>query len=284
MFFRKKKKKELKKIKKMIDHAVIRNQYQSDSKTLKKITQTANISNAEVIISLTSYSKRVWDLHLVLESIAQQTVLPNKVILWLAEDEFSLDDLPDALSSRISFGLDVRFCKDIKSYKKIIPTLELFPGSTIITIDDDVIYPPDTIERLLKEHRKNPAAIIGNRAHEVYYKNGEIMPYKQWKKEIHGNSSHTFLTGCGGILYPPNALHNDTKDSEKFMALCPYADDVWLYFMAKLNNTETKKIDGRNFDEFIELSSNNSTGLNKINVDKGYNDTQINNMIKYYNL
>lgn len=284
MFFRKKHKKELKKIKTIIDHAVIRNQYQTDAKKLKNITQNANISNAEVIVSLTSYSKRVWDIHLVLESIAQQTVLPNRVILWLAEDEFSLGDLPASLSSRINFGLDIRFCKDIKSYKKIIPTLEHFPDSTIITIDDDVIYPSDTIEILLRAHKETPKAIIGNRAHEVYYKNGKIEPYKKWHKETKSNSNNIFLTGCGGILYPPNTLHDDTQDAKKFMTLCPYADDLWLYFMAKLNNTEIRKVDGRSFDEFIEVPSNSTSGLNKLNVDKGHNDVQIKNILNHYDL
>lgn len=284
MFCRKKRKKELKKIKQLIDHAVTRNQYQSDSKTLKDISQSASISNTEVIVSLTTYSKRVWDIHLVLESIAQQTVLPNRVILWLAEDEFCLDALPVSLFSRLRFGLDIRFCRDIKSYKKIIPTLEHFPDSTIITIDDDIIYPPDTIEILLRAHKETPKAIIGNRAHEVYYKNGEVMPYKKWKKEIQSNSRRVFLTGCGGILYPPHALHDDVTNAKKFMELCPYADDVWLYFMANLHNTEIRKVDGRHFDEFIEVSNNSATGLNKINVDKGYNDVQINNIINHYNL
>lgn len=284
MFFRKKQKKQLQKIKKIIDHAVVRNQYQVDARKLKKLTQERHAGKDEIIVSFTTYSKRIRDVYLVLESIAQQTILPNKVILWLAEDEFSLSDLPFSITSRIGCGLEVRFCKDIKSYKKIIPAIEEFPSSVIITLDDDIIYPSDTIELLLKEYEKYPNAIVGNRAHEVLYKKGKIMPYKRWKKEITENSDNVFLTGCGAILYPPGSLHSDVTSSNVFMSLCPYADDVWLHFMAKLNGTEIRKSSGRDFKDFIEVSNDNPSGLNKINVDKGYNDKQINKIKEYYGI
>lgn len=284
MFFRKQQKKESKKIKKTIEHSIVRNQYRVDSKVLKNITQDKLDFNSEVVVSLTTYSKRILDVYLVLESLAQQTVRPNKVVLWLSEDEFALSDLPLSLTSRIDFGLDVRFCEDTKSYKKIIPTLQSFPNSIIVTLDDDIIYPSDTLEILLKEHKKHPESIIGNRAHEVAYSNGKLMPYKKWKKEISENTDNVFLTGCGAILYPPESLHPDVIRSDLFMSMCPYADDVWLYFMAKLNGTDIRKVEGRKFKDFVEVPSESFSGLNKLNVDKGYNDTQIKSILSHYNL
>ena len=41
--------------------------------------------NEEVIISLTSFPKRMKTLPLTLESLFRQTVKPTKIILWLAE-------------------------------------------------------------------------------------------------------------------------------------------------------------------------------------------------------
>lgn len=284
MFFKKSRKKEFKKIKKTINHTVIRNQYRVDSHVLKNLTEERKGYKNEVIVSLTTYSKRIWDVHLVLESVAQQTVLPDKVILWLAEDEFTINDLPLSIISRMNHGLEVKFCKDLKSYKKIIPALREFTDSLIVTLDDDIIYPPDTLELLLKEHQKHPKYIIGNRAHEVTYRNGSIMPYKRWRKEIQESTGNVFLTGCGGVLYPPGSLYSDVINSELFMEICPHADDVWLHFMAKLNGTEIRKANGRDFDEFVEVSVNDSPGLNKLNVDKGYNDKQIKRVVNYYHL
>lgn len=284
MFFRKKRKKELQKIKKIIEHTVARNLCLFEARNLKNLTQEKLIDENEIVVSFTTYSKRIRDVHLVLESIAQQTILPNRVILWLAEDEFNLYDLPFSVASRVTCGLDIRFYKDIKSYKKIIPTLKKFPNSIIITLDDDIIYPLDTIELLLKEHKKYPRAIVGNRAHKVVYKKGKMSPYKKWEKEVKENSGNVFLTGCGAILYPPDTLHADVTNSDIFMSICPYADDIWLYFMAKLKGTEIRKASGRDFNEFVEVSSNNSSGLNKLNVDRGYNDKQIRQIIEHYSL
>ncbi|MGM0857553.1 MAG: hypothetical protein ACQEW0_10765 [Pseudomonadota bacterium] len=61
-----------------------------------------------------------------------------------------------------------------------------------MTLDNDIIYPSDTIELLLKEHQKHPKSIIVNRAHEVAYRNGKIMPYKGWRKEVQESAGNVF--------------------------------------------------------------------------------------------
>lgn len=282
MFFKEIKKKDIERIRVLVEREAAKRQYQVDARELKTLTQEKRIGDKEIVVSLTTYSKRIHDVYLVLESISQQTVLPNRVVLWLAEGEF--DTLPLSITSRTDFGLELRFCSDIRSYKKIIPTIENYPNSVIITVDDDVLYPRDTIETLLKKHEKYPGAIIGNRAHEITYKGGKVRPYKKWIKETRSNNENIFLTGCGGVLYPPSSLHEDVLKKEIFTELCPYADDVWLFFMARLNNTEIINSQGRDFRDFIELSNNFSGGLNKINVDKGYNDIQINKLKSYYEI
>lgn len=282
MFFRKRKKKDIERIRILVEREVAKRQYQVDSREAKRLTQAERILDKEIVVSLTTYSKRIHDIYLVLESISQQTVLPNRVVLWLAEGEF--DVLPISITSRVDFGLEVRFCEDTKSYKKIVPTILNYPDSIIITLDDDVIYPNDTIEILLNKHKKFPDAVIGNRTHEMTFHKGKVRPYKEWRKETKENSSNIFLTGCGGILYPPGSLHEDVTKKEIFTEICPYADDVWLFFMARMNKTEIINSQGRDFRDFIELSSSFSGGLNKLNVDKGYNDKQITNVVNYYNI
>ncbi len=282
MFFKKKRKKELRKLYSAINDAAIVQSMRQSALTAKSLTQTNSIAEHEVIVSLTTYSKRIHDVYLVLESISAQTVLPNRVILWLAEDEFSLDTLPLTLKSRLPFGLEVRFCPDIRSYKKIIPTLQLAPDSLVITLDDDVIYPHDTVERLLNEHRVYSNSILGNRAHEITFNGVSHRPYKQWKKEVEQAEANIFLTGCGAILYPPSSLHESVTDSQLFMKLCPHADDVWLYVMARMKGTEIRKTVGRSFNEFVEIPNSQTIGLNKLNVDNGQNDIQLKAVIEHF--
>lgn len=103
------------------------------------IDKLFSINNSKVIVSLTTYNKRIYDVYLAIESIMQQTVKPSKIILWLDENEFRPDNIPNSLILQQKRGLEIRFCANIKSYKKLIPTLKNYSNDIIITIDDDVI-------------------------------------------------------------------------------------------------------------------------------------------------
>ncbi|MGL5426399.1 MAG: hypothetical protein ACRDAS_00590, partial [Cetobacterium sp.] len=87
----------------------------------------------QIIVSLTTYNKRIYDVHLTIESLFRQTLMPNKIILWLAEDEFNRYNIPFMLQKLEKKGLEIGFCKDLKSYKKLIPTLVKYPNDIVIT-------------------------------------------------------------------------------------------------------------------------------------------------------
>ena len=93
----------------------------------------------EVILSLTTYGKRLYEVAATIESIMQGSMKPNRIVLWL-ENELQDTELPIALKNQQGRGLEVIFCKNVRSYKKLVPALCRFPDSAIITIDDDVIY------------------------------------------------------------------------------------------------------------------------------------------------
>ena len=98
----------------------------------------------EVIVSLTSFGKRIYDVHLAIESIMQGSVKPNRIILWLSEEEFKGKPLPKTLEKQKNRGLQIEYCEDLRSYKKIVPTMEKYPDARIF----NSIYP--TV-RLFKE-------------------------------------------------------------------------------------------------------------------------------------
>ena len=252
----------------------------------ERITVPFDSNNRELIVSLTSYSKRIHDVHLVIESIAQQTVKPNRLILWLDENEFTLDTIPLILHKQIARGLDVRFCPNYKSYKKLIPTLQIFPDANIITIDDDILYPHDMIEMLMKEHCRYPKHIIGHRAHEIKVQGNEILPYERWDNETknHQSSILCFITTGGGTLFPANSFNSEAVNDEVFLSLCENSDDIWFKAMALLNNTECKKVcDDRNFfNRFLLLPDSQDIALYKNNIIN--NDIQLKAVFDYYEL
>ena len=84
-----------------------------------------------------------------------QTIKPNKIILWLDQTAYNTyESIPIALHRQEARGLEIRLCEDIKSYTKLVPALINFPNAVIISVDDDIIYPIDFVERLYRAYKK----------------------------------------------------------------------------------------------------------------------------------
>lgn len=196
----------------------------------KGISEKFNEKNRPLIISLTTYSKRIYEVYLVIESIFRQTVKPDKVILWLSEDEFEYDNLPIVLQIQEQRGLEIRFCKDLRSYKKLLFTIMDYVDSDIITVDDDFIYPRDFIENLLNTSRKYPTCVCYYRGSRILLKNKQIVPYAKWieSEEEYEPSLLNFATGAGGIFYPKGCFCKSVLDVDILLNLAPSADDIWF--------------------------------------------------------
>ena len=245
----------------------------------------------EVIVSLTSFGKRIHDVYLAIESIMQGTLKPNRIVLWLGESEFSGKPLPLTLQKQQLRGLEISFCKDIRSYTKLIYSLRSFPESIIITIDDDVIYEYDVLERLLNAHLQHPNSICACRTHQVVLgEDHKPVSYLDWKWEVESNDDANrllFPTGVGGVLYPPRCFPNEVLNEQAFMTLCPYADDIWFYAMEVLNGTPVVHVfTGRPEGYFYRLLSSGYDSLQKDNIDPTScrNDSQLKAVFDKYNL
>ena len=245
----------------------------------------------EVVVSLTSFGKRIYDVHLAIESIMQGTVKPNRIVLWLSEEEFKGKPLPRTLEMQKARGLQVEFCEDIKSYKKLIPSLKQFPEACIITIDDDAIYGYDLVERLVAAHIENPNAVCACRMHKVKLaEDGKPLSYLDWDWCVEcyeTNSNLLFPTTGGGTLFPPSCLCKEVFNRKVFMELCPYADDVWFYAMRLMSDTPVVQVfTGKPVGYFTELPSMNLEALSKENTDveNCRNDVQIKAVMDKYGL
>ena len=247
----------------------------------------------KIIISLTTFGKRIHSVYLTLESLSSQTLKADKIIIWLAEDEFNRDNIPITLLNMQKRGLEIKFCRDYKSYKKIIPTLKEYPDEIIITVDDDMIYPYDFIEQMYHTHLKFPDCICCNRAHRIKFdKFNNLLPYNEWdwdwnpSQAISEPAFHLFPTGAGGILYFPNCFDKEVLNEENFMKLAPTADDVWLKLMSLKNNVKCKLVDRHNSygEAFIALDSSLINSLAEENVIDNQNDVQLKAVTNHYNI
>jgi hypothetical protein len=211
----------------------------------------------EVVVSMTSYGKRLNSVHMTIRSIFNQTYKPDKVVLYLGSD-VSLEDLPESLINLKKYGLDIR-CKqeNIKSHKKYFYAVQEFPTSMIITIDDDLLYPPELIENLVKMHTRFPKAVVASRVHEIRIDDsGMLLPYRKWGWEVDATqdapSFKYFATGCGGVLYPPKSLEPAMLDMNLIQKLALQADDLWLKVAEVMAHTPVKMAEGHMWKKTCE--------------------------------
>lgn len=244
-----------------------------------------------VIISLTSYGHRVSSiLPFTIYSLLRQTYKPDVILLWLDADNWNEENIPESLKKFRKCGLTIKFCEDIKSYKKLIPTLELFPNDLIITTDDDIFYRKNMVERLIDYYKKDPSCVYAHRAHRVGFdSDGNLLPYNNWEEEISNEVGPiVFPTGSGGCLYKRSLLYKDICDKNLFMRLTPKADDVWFYFMERLQKTNCKVLPYKGYiyiplDAFYQHFHKGSNLANS-NCNELQNDLQIKAVMDYYGL
>ena len=127
----------------------------------------------------------------------------------------------------------------------------------------------------MKMHKKYPQDVCTMTAQ--FIDGGfDVLP-SLWRnpkldEKLEHSDSLQIFTGSGS-LYPPNSLNKSVFDKSLVLRLCPYADDLWLTYMAKRNNTKiTMENPWRAFP--VTIYSTNEGSLWYINAEAGKNDEQ----------
>jgi len=242
--------------------------------------------NEMYIVSLTSFPARINYVWITIETLLRQSCKPDKIILWLAEEQFPDKKLPESLTIMESRGLSIEFCEDLRSHKKYFFCMQRFPKANVITVDDDVYYPKHFLKHLVNLHKKFPKAICANRAHKIVFDNQQIKAYRKWKhnhKKIAIPSPFLVQVGVGGVLYPPGSLAREVFSKEVFQRICPHADDLWLKIMAV--KIGILVVTNRYYNkDFVCVGRTQEEKLVKYNVQSGGNDEQLRNLVVYYGI
>ena len=199
-------------------------------------------AGTSVNVSLTSYPARIQSVPAVLESVYAQTRRPDRVLLWLAKEQFPCReaDLPERLLQDSREGrLEIRWCDDLKPHKKYFYAMQEIKTGVIITIDDDLVYPETIVELLLLSYARHPQAISAGRVNLMAIsENGDILPYTIWLRGtdmlLDQPSMQLAAIGVGGVLYPAGCLPEQTFDEKGIRETCLMADDLWLKAMETL--------------------------------------------------
>lgn len=163
-----------------------------------------------VIVSLTTWKKRINNIPTVLDTILAQTVKPDRIVLNLAYNE----SIPADVQKYIDINhIELNYTSDTKVYKKLLPTLEKYPDDVVISIDDDWLYPQEMIADFIDIHSKYPNnPVSGNR---VIYS---------------GMQCHC---GCASLTKKEYFGSYFDKIDAEVMKNCPSDDITYTFFATK---------------------------------------------------
>ena len=242
--------------------------------------------DSDIVVSLTSFPGRISTVWITVQTLLHQTLKPQRIILWLAEDQFPnrKSDLPQSLLRLEQFGLEIRFCDNLFPHKKYYYSMKEYPAFKVITVDDDIFYPENLIEELQKLSKEFPDCICCTWAHEITTIQRSIQPYKKWKQCVMegGHPSLKLIPiGCGGVLYPPYSVANTIFEKEDIKALCLRTDDLWLKSMAVIAGTKSVRWRKKTPIFFSNMNSQDS-GLYHQNLGNDRNDESLSRIIGKY--
>ncbi len=216
----------------------------SSPRSLKKL---GNDKPEEIVVSMTSFPARIEYVYLCLAQLFNQTLPPDRIELWLADNQFPNHEIPESLLPLIDRGLEVKFCPDdIKGHKKYFYAMQLHPESIIITFDDDLVYHERCVEELYTSYLQFKDCVHCLRGAEIAIDGqGNIAPYREWKLRFDGALPKLSVmpsTGAG-TLYPPHLLGEEVFNIEMLKRICLTADDLWMKTMSLLNNVKVRRVE-----------------------------------------
>ena len=180
----------------------------------------------KIIVNFTTWKERDWCCEEMLTHFNKQTKKPDQIICWLSREEYN-NVIPDNLQKCIDKGLLTRVMwvnKNIYGHKRW-EALKYFNNSYNIFIDDDLYYPVDFIEQLIKLSNK-----YDNKVVSCYY--GRTVNYVNGKRlDMEFKDYPSFLNALysGLCCIPPNLFpmesFNYTNIRNKYSLRC---DDSWI--------------------------------------------------------
>lgn len=190
-----------------------------------------------IIVSLTTWNERINNIPTVLNTILEQSVKPDHIVLNLAYEEI----IPNNIQSYLDKNhVEVFRTPDTKVYKKLIPTLRRYPNDIVISIDDDWLYPKGMIADFLEIHHTHPDnPISGNRL--VY---------------------HEMICHCGCASLTKAEYFQPYLDViNNVIPFCPCDDIVYTYFANKAGHP------------YIVTHDEYFTNMTPFNEGKGYSES-----------
>lgn len=191
-----------------------------------------------LVVSLTSFPNRISRVWMTIESMLRQTSKPHHIILWLSREQFPREelDLPKSLIAQTKRGLVIRFVDgDARSHKKYYYAFKEYTEYSVVTIDDDLLFPSTFLKRIYECSLHHPNDVIASFGSKFYWDDVKQCIIEIPRSTKVGESGNELFFGSGaGTLFKPKFLIEKLDSLNKIMELCPTADDVYLNALIRI--------------------------------------------------
>ena len=219
----------------------------------------------KIIVSLTTIPSRVNNLSLVVDSILNNTIVPDIIYInipRISSKENKEYEIPEELKLNNKVKINITE-KDFGPLTKLYPTLleELDPDSVIICVDDDKEYDDHLIEHLLLASEKYPHSCICISGWN-YINLGILalpitIPINNMVKNV------DILQCYNGVLYK-RKFFKDDFDEYINIEECKTTDDISI--SKYLNNNEIEILSIPYNFKHKDIDNSNSISLGNINL------------------
>jgi|WetSurMetagenome_2_1015567.scaffolds.fasta_scaffold16560_3 hypothetical protein len=263
--------------------------FKATSRMAGSISRKA-ISNGRkrLIVSLTSFPARIDMVWLTIETILRQNLKPDAIFLNLYSGDFnSKEDLPQSFLRLQKRGLEIKFCpENLMPHLKYYYSMAENPDADIITIDDDVLYPPDLIKKLIRRSHAYPGSVICPVTRIIAVAGGTLQPYSDWHylKTNSVPSVQNLTMGVGGAYYPAGCLDNEVFNLKVLSEFALRTDDLWLKIMSLRRKTGVASIAGEFPRFFMPVIQRSRVQLMDLNVTGENNDKVFRKLLDYWKL
>lgn len=240
------------------------------------------IRRHKLVVSLTSYGKRLETVYIAVKSIMYQTKKADEIVLYLDSDSGNCRIKYE--EELVQAGLTIkRNVENLKPHNKYYYAMEEFEDADIITIDDDIIYDDKLIEDLYLKHLEYPDTIICRRGHKMTSSGFNLSPYNDWEGCVTSvcPSEDICPTGVGGVLYPYGSYRKLFLNREAILNYALTADDLWLKVIELLNGIKAYAI-GTLPLKYVKETQKDS--LQVLNVNQRQNDIVLAQLQKYFSV
>ncbi len=202
---------------------------------IRQVLARPTAKSRRVVVALSTLPDRIWRLRPTLNALLKQTRLPDEIVLAIPKLSIRQNrpyEIPEYLA-RVPRLRILRCEKDWGPATKFIAVVQDELASErndtlIMVVDDDRIYPRDSIALYLHYHEQLPNAALCFRGGPMPENLVWRHPKIKFGVDLQAPKRTAVITGCGSYLIQPRFFDSSLWDYTNAPPGAFYMDDMWI--------------------------------------------------------